>query len=108
MTATLPYSALLKLASIYNKKLSGCGKVKHWHRCELKSVLVQLTLRKLCDVRVVINYTSLSMAYYTYDSTATCNFLSFGPTAFTYISKEWHCNKEELQYVVLEILNLNQ
>ena len=81
MTTTLPYSALLKLASIYNKKLSGCGKVKHWHCCELKSVLVQLTLRKLCDVRIAINYTPLSMAYYTYDSTV--NFLSFGPTALT-------------------------
>ena len=48
--------------------------------------------RKLCGMRIAINYTPLSMAY---DSTA--NFLSLGPTVFicTCISKEQRC-KEEL------------
>ena len=58
-----------------------------------KSILVQLTPRKLCVVCVAINYTPFSMAYYTFDSTA--NFLSLGSTVFICISKQWH-RKEEL------------
>ena len=42
---------------------------------------------------IAINYTPLSMAYYTDNSTDS--FLSFGPTALICISKEWCC-KEEL------------
>ena len=37
-------------------------------------------------MHIAVNYTSLSMAYYAYDSTA-----NFGSTV---LSKEWHSNKE--------------
>ena len=55
---------------------------------------------KLCGVRIAINYTPLSMAYYTYDSIHVANFSSLGRLQHLYvhvcISKEWCC-KEELR-----------
>ena len=61
----------------------------------LKSIRVSWP-RKLCGVRVAINYTPLSMAYHAYDSTA--NFLSLGSTMLICISKERRC-KEDLRGV---------
>ena len=45
--------------------------------------------QKLCSVRIAINYTPLSMAYYIYDSTA-----SLGSIVLICISKERRCNEE--------------
>ena len=49
----------------------------------LKSIRAQLTLWKLCGVRVAINYTPLSIAYYAYVSLA--NFSSLGSTVSVYV-----------------------
>ena len=62
---------------------------------QLKSIRAPLTPGKLCGVQrvpVAINYTPLSVAYYTYDSTAN---LSLGHTALIHvcISEEQHCIK---------------
>ena len=69
-----------------------------------KVYCVKLTPRKLCDVRIAINYihVPLSMAY---DSTA--NFSSFGPTCtcFHVYQKNGFVKRS---YVVFEILNLKQ
>ena len=62
----------------------------------VKSIRVQW---KLCGVHIAINYTPLSMAYYTYDSIV--NLLFLVPTVLICISKELCC-KEELCGVEFE------
>ena len=57
----------------------------------LKSIHVQLIPRKLCDLRIAINYIPLCMAYYMF---IQYSYVSLGSTVLICTSKERHYKEE--------------